>query len=864
MRKLLPLLAAFTVMSVVAGAQCPTGYREAALNWDGLDYFSTTGYNMNALSATMSPNQSFAFGKNRVTITYSSCTSAGENATHTGETGSYGAGQDVQYTGNGTLTLTFANEVANLKFSIYDIDMAQRVQIGAVNAANTAQNVAVSALGTSILTVTGSGTTSALVADNTSSTKGGTTTFGTAVVATSANASINVDVAGPVKSVTLTISNTGTVTSGSTASQEDGSFWLSDLAACITETYTANYYSVSRPFTGMPAYVLTAINNSVYMVDPATGRAKYIFTDGANSGTINSLAYDPYNKIAYFCWSLTNNGSTTASSKTLHRYDFTTGTVTTIANDVNSYGLPTFNQGTESGAAAFYDGALYIGIEGGADNGNGGPRTTTTGIESIVWRMTFNSSGAPENISQVYATSGDAHDWGDFAISNDTLYDYNGESGGAHYQHMSLYTGNNFRMDYVTALPRQSAVGWNGTVYNVGTTIGTYNLNGRTGTAQPISSTPAIPNWSNTGAPSFGDAAEAFRPAVDFGDAPISYDPDPLAPALHETISTLRLGATSDVEWDKPNPGTGATVDGSDEDGLAFVRIFVNGSNYQTDLRVFNNTGANATVCAWVDFNNDGQFQSTEGITQTVPTSTTTQNVSLFWNSPVSSLPNNSYSYLRIRITSAANGMTTANPTGYFGDGEVEDYYVFVSNTPLEVKLSDFTARKVGEEKVSLAWSVTEEEPNTKYELQKSAEGQSWSSIYLATAQSKNAKITYERVDGTPFIGNNYYRLKITKPNGGVIYSQVKSVVFEKHLLVHITPNPASGSAVLSIQLEQRAAARLRILDINGRAVYERSLVAESGTNNFALPVHQLPDGVYQAEVWVDTRRYTQQLLVRK
>lgn len=861
MRKLLPLVVAIAMSIAGAQAQCPAGYRSAALNWDGLDYFSTAGYNMNPLSATMSPNQSFAFGKNRLTITYATgITSVGENNAHTG---SYAiSGESVQFTGNGTVTLTFASEVTNLKFSIHDIDYLQNLQISASNATNVLQNINITLLGTNILTLTGNNSVNPSVADNTTGGNKQNPTFGTVVAASVLDASLDVAIAGPVKTITLTTSNTGTVTSGSQASQENGSYWLSDISACITESYTPNYYSVSQPFTGMPAYVLAAINNSVYMVDPATGKAKFIFSDGANSGTINSLAYDPYNKVAYFCWSLTNNGSTTASSKTLHKYDFKTGNVTTIANDVNTFGLPTFNQGTESGAAAFYDGALYIGIEGGADNGSGGPRTTTTGIESIVWRMTFNSSGAPENITQVYSMSGDTHDWGDFGISNDTLYDFNGESGGAHFQHVSLYTGYNTKVEDVNALPRQTAVGWNGTVYNLGSTIGTYDLNGRTVVAQNITSNPAIPNWSNTGAPSFGDAAEAYRPAVDFGDAPLSYDPDPMAPALHETISTLRLGATTDIEWDKVDPGTGATADGSDEDGLAYARIFVNGANYVGDLRVFNNTGTVATVCAWLDFNNNGLFDASEGISQTVPSSTTTQPVTLFWPSPVSSLPNNSYTYLRVRITTAA--MTTSQATGYFPDGEVEDYYVFVSNTPLEVKLTDFAAKKVNDNKVKLTWSVTDEEANTRYELQKSSDNQSWATIHSRSALQDNAKAVYESFDTAPFVGDNYYRLMITGVDDRVNYSAIKKLVFDKPVVVLITPNPASSSTRLTIQSGQRAPAQIRIVDMNGRSVYERAVVVEVGLNGYTLPVSQLPSGVYQAEIWMDTKRYTQQLIVSK
>lgn len=858
MRKLLPLLAAFALSIAGAYGQCPTGYTAAALNWDALEYFPTGGYTGYALSGTMSPNQSFAFGKNRLTITYAGCTSAGENGTHTGA-----AGDDVQYKGDGTVTLTFASEVTNLKFSVYDIDQIQRLKISASNAANVSQNIAVTTLGTTILSLTGNNSTGPMVADNTSSGNGGNVSSGTVVAASSLNAAISVDIAGPVKTITLTTSNTGYVTSGSASSQEDGSFWLSDISACVNDnvgSFPTNYYAVSKPFTGMPGYVLVAINNSMYQVDPATGVSKLVFSDGANSGTINSLAYDPYNKVAYFCWSLTNNGSTTASSKVLRKYDFTTGNVTSVANDVNDIGIPTFNQGTESGAAAFYDGALYLGVEGGEDDGNGGKRVNVS-RESIVWRLDFNAGGNP-TVTQAYSVDGDKHDFGDFSIKDGMLYDFNGDATYADYQHFNLQTGAHQIVNDVTA-PKQSAVGWDGTIYWVSSTIAAYNMNGGIGSQKTITSTPTIPNWTGSFSPSFGDAAEAFRPAVDFGDAPIEYDLDPLAPALHEKVDNLRLGATTDVEWTKPDPGTEANVDGSDEDGLAYATIMNQGGNYQTNVSVFNNTGTNATLIAWLDIDGDKVFEPSEAQVATVTPGSSSKSVSLFWPNTITDLPNNSYTYLRLRLTTATT-MTTSTPSGYAPDGEVEDWRVLVTTSPLAVKLTGFEVKKTINDKVSLTWSVTEEEAGTKYEVEKGSNGQEWSIIHSRSSHTKNARVAYENVDQAPFSGANYYRLKITNPDGSVIYSAIKKVVFEKLVVVQITPNPAAANARLSVQSAQRASAHLRVVDMNGRAVYEHAVVVEEGSNAFTLPVQQLPAGIYQTEVWIDSRRYTQQLIVRK
>jgi hypothetical protein len=840
MKKVYSLL--FVILFVVkVQAQCST----ASLNWDGLDFFPTTGYTGFSLTSTLSPNQTFAFGKARLNITYSGCTSVGENASHTGSTSTYGTGDDVQFSGNGTVTLNFSTPVTNVKFSVYDIDKGQNILFSASNSGSAVTPTITKASASSTdITITGSN-----VKSSTGNESEGTNTT-----------SINVDVADPVTSITMTVTASSTNNGGSA----DSDFWLSDIEACVSGSYTSNYYHVVRPFTGMPGYVLAAVNKGVYMVNTATGVSKLIFTDGATSGTINSLAYDPVNKVAYYCWSLTNNGSANASEKTLRKYDFTTGQSTTVVTDINSINVPTLSQGVESGAAAFYDGSLYIGIEGGADNGNGGPRTSTSNRESIIWRIDFNASGTPTTVAQVYGVSGDSHDWSDFSINNGILYDFNGDASTPDYHHINLQTGAKTRFAHSGLTPRQSCVGWDGTIFWLSSSIAVYNQNGSIGTQTTLTASPAFGSFSNTGAPSFGDGAEAFRPAVDFGDAPSTFDPDALAPAVHEVDNTLRLGSTADVEWDKATPGVNADVDGSDEDGLVFSRILINNTDYQTDVRVFNNTGANATLCAWIDFNNDGVFQASEGITRTISSTNTLETVNLVWSNPSFSIANNSYTYLRIRITSAANGMTTSNPTGYFANGEVEDYRILVSTSVLTASLKNFSASPHSNTSVKLNWQVAGEEPNTIYELQHSKDGQSWMSFYSVTALEKRLDADYQYVHNNQNQANGFYRLKIIHSDQSFSYSKIRQVAVQQSVSLQWAPNPASSIMKLTIIAEKKENGFVRLVDLSGKEVYHQNLSVQTGDNVFSIPVHTMMPGIYKAELWIQQRKYVETIVVKK
>jgi len=868
MKKLLPVLSICTLFNAAyTNAQCPAGYNQVTLNWDDLDYFTYTGNYTSAngylSSNALSRTQNFAFGTQRLTIThnFNDANSLGENGNHTGEAGSYGTGDDINFNGNGPITFTFENEVQNLKFSIYDLDNSQGVNITATNAASVAQTVTLSkANAASAMVIVGGSVTTALVGNQSTS---------------SDRATVNVDIAGPVKTVTLNFNGTS------------GDFWISDITACSAGNFTANYYNVSKPFTGQASYVLISLDKSVYAVNVATGFSRLLFTDATGLGNINSMAYDPYKRILYYVYSLTGSPAT---NRILKKYDFNTGTISTVLSDIASttygtgVGIPTTTfAGVESGGAAFYDGSLYLGIECSNSSRN-------SGREAVIWRIDFDASNVPYRASQMFATPSDngsgtlVHDWADFGIIDGILYDFDGAGGAGSsqtdiYQHNMITGATTLYADpAITAalgnwVPGQISVGWDNKVYqlyaanasgssnDVSPEIALYNGNGTIGAATTLTAVPAI---QFPDPPSLGDAAEAFRYPVDFGDAPATFDPSGSDPAVHELSANLYLGTNKDEEVVSRGQTALANADNFD-DGLPTVNIFnPNYANYLTQVNVFNNTGANATVCAWLDYNGDGVFNPSEGITVTVPTSASVQSVYLYWPSAPSSLPIGSNTYLRIRVTSAANGMTTANPTGYYPDGEVEDYRVPVNLYPLDVQLLSFDAQKA-DRNVHTLWKTVNEPVNTKYELQRSSNLQSWTSIYNKLVPGNTGESNYAQTDNDPLNGISFYRLKIEQPDGSVRYSETRRIEFSNSLSLSLAPNPASSSVKLTLNNDKASTAHLKIVDAAGRVVHKEDLTVQKGANATTLTfVQKLNSGIYSVQLELDGRIFNEKLVIKK
>lgn len=137
---------------------------------------------------------------------------------------------------------------------------------------------------------------------------------------------------------------------------------------------------------------------------------------------------------------------------------------------------------------------------------------------------------------------------------------------------------------------------------------------------------------------------------------------------VHQIISGLNLGSTVDSEADG-QPDNDALGDGADEDGLTiFSSLNISpGSTFKLPLSYINTTGMDAHIEAWLDWNNNGAFDSGEMIFDaTNPSATFIQII----------VPNDAvtgeYLGLRIRISNQDN-MT---PYGLISSGEVEDYLI--------------------------------------------------------------------------------------------------------------------------------------------------------------------------------------------
>jgi hypothetical protein len=112
----------------------------------------------------------------------------------------------------------------------------------------------------------------------------------------------------------------------------------------------------------------------------------------------------------------------------------------------------------------------------------------------------------------------------------------------------------------------------------------------------------------------------------DFGDLPLSYEEDAggvVVPAQNIVSPDLFFGTQPDSEAGPQSVALGAdnngiNGDGLDEDGATPAPI-IGGAIYTIPVIVTNTTGSTGRLRAWIDFNNDGEFGSTETVSVSVP-----------------------------------------------------------------------------------------------------------------------------------------------------------------------------------------------------------------------------------------------------
>jgi hypothetical protein len=184
-------------------------------------------------------------------------------------------------------------------------------------------------------------------------------------------------------------------------------------------------------------------------------------------------------------------------------------------------------------------------------------------------------------------------------------------------------------------------------------------------------------------------------------------------------------------------------------------------------------------------------------------------------------------------ISTAADGAQSVFAADLDGDGDTDvlssssrdDEIAWYENAPganLPVELARFTAATSGEA-VTLRWSTTSEENNAGFDVERSTDGETFTTIGFEPGVGTTEEAqSYRFVDGdAPFSTTLFYRLRQVDTDGTFEYSPVVEVQVTPSAvaLLPVAPNPVSASARLRYELPEATTVRLQVFDLLGRRV---------------------------------------------
>lgn len=167
---------------------------------------------------------------------------------------------------------------------------------------------------------------------------------------------------------------------------------------------------------------------------------------------------------------------------------------------------------------------------------------------------------------------------------------------------------------------------------------------------------------------------------------------------------------------------------------------------------------------------------------------------------------------------------------------------------PIPVKMEYFTGAKQGANNL-LSWKVScTNIPGATFSLERSPDSRHFNSIYTITASALRCLDAFSFSDTKQMGGLNYYRLRITEPNGIVSYSNIVALLNKTTgvEILNCSPDPVTGETFkLNISTSHQTPVKIFITDMQGRMVQKNNYLLVNGFTSLTVNVNHLAKGTY-------------------
>jgi hypothetical protein len=213
-------------------------------------------------------------------------------------------------------------------------------------------------------------------------------------------------------------------------------------------------------------------------------------------------------------------------------------------------------------------------------------------------------------------------------------------------------------------------------------------------------------------------------------------------------------------------------------------------------------------------------------------------------------------SYLNTTTPINIDGNTTVNfnIVNIPGSYAANRFMIVFSLPPVTLPVT-FTSVKAFSQgsNINVEWKVDNESNIKQYVVEKSSDGNSFSSIAVTPATANNSgSATYGVIDTQPVEGYNYYRVKSIDSKDAIATSNiVKVLIIKGNHQITAYPNPIINSTI-NLELNDQPSGQyiIKLFNKSGQTIFTRNVQHTQGNSIETLKLgNYAPKGIYQLEV---------------
>ncbi len=216
----------------------------------------------------------------------------------------------------------------------------------------------------------------------------------------------------------------------------------------------------------------------------------------------------------------------------------------------------------------------------------------------------------------------------------------------------------------------------------------------------------------------------------------------------------------------------------------------------------------------------------------------------------MTTLTYNNVSSLNFRAgatTTTASFMTTRNYSIWF-----KNFNYVQAQSTLPVHLISFQGNMNKSNKVTLNWTVADNEIANNFEIERSFNGRDFTTVGVVFASEKMGTENYMYYETTSGTDKVMYRLKMIDKNHEVDYSRI--LIFQLRSTItnniKIIGNPVNDKLTFSYTSPATQIVDVKVYDMSGRVVVSNKVNSLEGSNVISLPLSStFKAGMYVVEV---------------